>query len=235
MINIEMGTPMGSVPQSPGSMGMPGMPGAGGVPSTGAAPQGSAPNDRPLSAGGQVPTGSSAIVSEVLRTLRQSEAFGVEDEAEAATAQIETGEAPMEPEVLPELLKFVEQNPLRGTIVGESFSVALIGKMRVRLGEIVPGTGAVLTKVERGRATLDDGGLIVELELRPLETSAALMHEREATRARAATGADGLGSFPDGANGLPGAESAAAGSTPGPRSSGNQNTNNDPSGSQGDF
>lgn len=186
-------------------------------------------------AGGTAPVGANAIVSEVLRTLRQSEAFGVENKVVGTTAQIEFGEEVPEPEVLPELVAFVQENPLRGTIVGETYAVALIGKMRVRLGENVPGTGAFLTKVERGRATLNDGGLIIELELRPLETSAALMRQREGDRAGASTGAVDTEPSETGDGGLQATVSNPAGSTSGPLSDGNQDANNHPSGSQGDF
>ncbi|MFT5733713.1 MAG: hypothetical protein ACJA2W_002243 [Planctomycetota bacterium] len=239
MIDIDRGgsagSPMGAGFSVAPPMAMAGVSGTGSLPSSGSAPLESTLDNRSPMAGGTAPVGANAIVSEVLRTLRQSEAFGVENKVVGTTAQIEFGEEVPEPEVLPELVAFVQENPLRGTIVGETYAVALIGKMRVRLGENVPGTGAFLTKIERGRATLNDGGLIIELELRPLETSAALMQEREGNGAGASTGAVDTGPSETGDGGLQTTESNPAGSTSGPLSDGNQDTNNHPSGSQGDF
>lgn len=172
------------------------------------------------------PGGSTALVSEVLQTLRSTDAFGATafggSAASTARPAADAGEvvAPEldeEPAAQPALLVFIEENPLRGTIVGETVSVALIGKHRVRLGETVPGTGAVVSHIERGRATLDDGSLSVELELQPLETDAALM---EARAARGSASVNTAG---------PDSDQPAAAPQPTPA------TTPEPAGSQGDF
>ena len=172
------------------------------------------------------PGGSTALVSEVLQTLRNTDAFGatafggsvaLNPRPALTGVQVAPLEPTEEPAAQPALLAFIEGNPLRGTIVGETVSVALIGKHRVRLGETVPGTGAVVSHIERGRVTLDDGSLSVELELQPLETDTALM---EARAARGLASVNNAG--PD--SGQP-----AAAPQPTPA------TTPEPAGSQGDF
>lgn len=182
------------------------------------------------------PVGSQAIVSEVLRTLRQSEAFSVAESPMPQPVAHGVGEVFQEPESPPELFKFVQANPLRGTIAGETVRVALIGPYRVHLGETVPGTGAVLVEVERGLVVLEDGAVRIELELEPLKTSSALMAERSRQSQNAATGgAVGLG----GGGVLPG--STDSGTPPGPIPAAeaaarmNQESNNGPSDLPGDF
>lgn len=147
------------------------------------------------------PTSSRAIVSEVLRTLRQSEAFGIAEEANEAAAILDSEELTpeLEPELPPAIFTYLESHPLRGTIVGETLNIALIGQHRVRLGETVPGTAAVLVSVERGHATLEEGSLTIELELAPLQTSSTLMAARSLQMQNAGMGTAGPGfSSPDG-------------------------------------
>ncbi|QDV06857.1 hypothetical protein Poly30_23740 [Planctomycetes bacterium Poly30] len=182
-------------------------------------------------------TGSRAIVSEVLRTLRQSEAFGIAEEADAATALMDSEGPVSEPDRPPALFTYLETHPLRGTIVGETMSVALIGQNRVRLGEMVPGTSATLVSVERGRATLEEGDITIELELAPLRTSTRLMAERDLQRQNA--GAIGQGSSSAagigmGASGSFDADSAYIPTVTTPLPAGNP-SNTVPTGSAGDF
>ncbi len=183
MLSIEMES-TGQLPGPSGSVSQ-AVPGGG---STGFV---SAPTEGLSIADGQLaPGGSTAIVSEVLRTLRQTEAFSVDNELEEVVEEPEAMELEEEaaPE-LPSLMLFLQENPLRGTLVGDTTQMALIGKNRVHLGEVVPGTGAVLTAVKRGHATLTEGSMVVELTLKPLETSEELMNARsQAQGAGASTG-----------------------------------------------
>ena len=123
-----------------------------------------------------------------------------------------------EPE-LPALLAFVQDHPLRGTIVGETTRMALIGLHRVNVGELVPGTGATLTSVDRGRATLTEGEMVVELVLEPLETSADLMRARSRAQGSSANDdTEAVGPLDQineaGAGAVPGSASDVQGSTP---------------------
>lgn len=168
--------------------------------------------------------GSSAIVSEVLRSLRQTEAFSVNDELSDDVVKEQAVEIFEEPLIEPpSLMVFLESHPLRGTIVGDTTKMALIGQHRVHLGDIVPGTGAVLADVERGRVVIEEGDLSVELTLKPLETSTALMNARSQAQG-AGTSAGALeADIPD----------PEAGSEPAPGAS--ASPSQEPQGSQGDF
>lgn len=172
------------------------------------------------------PGGSTAIVSEVLRTLRQSEAFNVDSSLETPAASVTDQDPQTEVQVEsepPSLVAFLEENPLRGTIVGESTQMALIGKHRVHVGEVVPGTAATVTEIERGRATLVEGGMTLELELKPLETSEELM------RARSQPQNTGTAEGPMDSN-IPGGESA-----PEPTNDAPDSPSSELPGSTGDF
>ncbi len=217
MLSIEMGTTGGGLP----SMARP-------ATSTGGTTSGVQAARAPLPQGGAA--GSSAIVSEVLQTLRRTEAFGAAARpGEPVVASTDDAVVTQEPEARPSIFTFLESNPLRGTIVGEKVSVALIGKHRVRLGETVPGTGAVLTEIGRGRAKLEDGALSVELELKPLETSAALMNARAQQRAAAQASAG------NGDNSMPGEGTPTPSNSPIPANPNSPASTPETPGSQGDF
>jgi hypothetical protein len=175
--------------------------------------------DGQLSAGG-----SSAIVSEVLRSLRQTEAFSVDSEIEDDLAEERVAEIFEEPVAEPpSLMVFLESHPLRGTIVGDTTKMALIGQHRVHLGDIVPGTGAVLADVKRGRVVIEEGDMSVELTLKPLETSTALMNARSQAQGAGTSAGASEADLPD--------PEAAPEPTPGASASPSQ----EPQGSQGDF
>ena len=183
-----------------------------------------AAGDGQLTAGG-----STAIVSEVLRTLRQTEAFKVDNALEEvvdkpsaeALGEEEAAAAP------PSLVTFLQANPLRGTIVGETTNMALIGKHRVHLGDMVPGTAAVLTEVARGRATLMEGSMMFDLELQPLETSKELMLARSRSQGQS----EGAGA----GEGLPQGDLPDPDALPGPAAEEQAPESSELPGSAGDF
>ncbi|MEM8709774.1 MAG: hypothetical protein AAGG01_02380, partial [Planctomycetota bacterium] len=144
--------------------------------------------------------GSNAVIQEVLRTLGRSHAFGLAPVQTAVFEEDTTTPLAQEDEVEsePAIFGFLEDQPLRGTIVGENFSIALIGKQRVRLGEIVPGTAAKVTEIHRGRVVLVEAGMTIEVELAPLETSEALMRARAAAQVSGGANAAAADSSADG-------------------------------------
>lgn len=228
MLSIEMES-MGQAPGAGASTVRRAQAGPGGGASAGSGSAGSAPGDALVGGGELTPGGSSAIVSEVLRTLRQSEAFKVDDGPEEPVRVRESEETVVDEEApqLPGLFAFIQANPLRGTIVGETTNMALIGKHRVHLGDMVPGTGATLTEVSRGRATLTEGSMTFELELKPLETSEALMLARSQSQAQS-QGSSGLA-------GLPETETPGADITPSPTNDAQAPATSELPGSTGEF
>lgn len=206
------------MPMGPG--GLPGAPAAQATTPVSPAPTGTADSQAPpvgsMGSGLGAPAGSSAVMQEVLRTLGRSHAFGLaptettifEEDAEASPSEEAELESP------PAIFGFLEEQPLRGTIVGESLSIALIGKQRVRLGEIIPGTAATVTEIHRGRVVLEEGGMTLEVELAPLETSEELMRARATAQANSPVDGPTEGDPAQGASSSNSSDASAATASP---------------------
>ncbi len=153
--------------------------GQGPAPSPGGGSQPSGPGDK---AGGDAGTDRSRgmLVADVLKTLGASEAFRVPGSRSDAVVQgIANGETGEEEgagefsssaQLVSPMVSFVEDHPLRGTMAGETTRFAVFGSHRVREGELLPGTGAVVAEIRRTGVRIEEAGMTLEVSLPPLQT-----------------------------------------------------------------
>lgn len=117
------------------------------------------------------------LVADVLKTLGASEAFRVPGSTSDAlvnglnpsgSSEFE-GLNDDEPQVVSPMVSFVEENPLRGTMAGATMRFAVFGSYRVSEGDLLPGTGAMVTEIKRTGVVIQEAGMSLEVTLPPLQ------------------------------------------------------------------